>query len=234
MPRSRHIKDPDRYKTVLCEKWSHDGECPYGQKCQFAHGVDELRMRPTQCQPVKSSTMQRALLQSAPSLAASSLPELVPSLPPAAPSLPPAAPSLPQAASPLMSPPPLSTPPSLPEFILSPPPAAPVSDLEYLEQFAANHHVRFESQCHIADEIMSILRESTEQAEVHPLPVVKRDISFATQSVLRTAAFVLDDSAGVTCFDDPAGMTGSQQNIWGPPTVPFSHYLSPKAAAGAA
>merc|ERR1719439_399712 len=42
---SRLIKDPVRYKTVLCDKYLTNGTCPYGHKCQFAHGTDELRER---------------------------------------------------------------------------------------------------------------------------------------------------------------------------------------------
>ncbi|MCL7048592.1 hypothetical protein MKW94_009993 [Papaver nudicaule] len=30
-------------KTELCNKWQQTGECPYGVRCQFAHGVCELR-----------------------------------------------------------------------------------------------------------------------------------------------------------------------------------------------
>ncbi|KAF4350986.1 hypothetical protein F8388_021693 [Cannabis sativa] len=30
-------------KTEICNKWQETGECPYGDNCQFAHGVDELR-----------------------------------------------------------------------------------------------------------------------------------------------------------------------------------------------
>ncbi|EOD31239.1 hypothetical protein EMIHUDRAFT_455411 [Emiliania huxleyi CCMP1516] len=36
-------KDPLRYKTVECENWARDGKCPYGARCQFAHGAHELR-----------------------------------------------------------------------------------------------------------------------------------------------------------------------------------------------
>ena len=40
-------KDPLRYKTVECENWARDGKCPYGARCQFAHGAHELRSRST-------------------------------------------------------------------------------------------------------------------------------------------------------------------------------------------
>ncbi|KAI3849555.1 hypothetical protein MKW92_011351 [Papaver armeniacum] len=30
-------------KTELCNKWVQDGRCPYGEYCQFAHGLRELR-----------------------------------------------------------------------------------------------------------------------------------------------------------------------------------------------
>ena len=33
-----------RYKTTLCKKFSSGQTCPYGDKCQFAHGTQELRL----------------------------------------------------------------------------------------------------------------------------------------------------------------------------------------------
>jgi len=39
------VKDARVYKTELCEKFQENGECPYGLKCQFAHGEKELRQR---------------------------------------------------------------------------------------------------------------------------------------------------------------------------------------------
>lgn len=39
------IKDAQRYKTVLCQTHTATGQCPYTWKCQFAHGVEELRQR---------------------------------------------------------------------------------------------------------------------------------------------------------------------------------------------
>jgi len=43
--RGSQIKDPHRYKTVLCQNFVKEGTCPYGTKCQFAHGKHELRKR---------------------------------------------------------------------------------------------------------------------------------------------------------------------------------------------
>eukprot|EP00667_Euglena_gracilis_P017415 EG_transcript_18345 len=31
-----------RYKTRMCINWDRDGKCPYGPRCQFAHGMREL------------------------------------------------------------------------------------------------------------------------------------------------------------------------------------------------
>ena len=40
-----------RYKTSLCKKFSVNQGCPYGDKCQFAHGAQELRLTPDQNVP---------------------------------------------------------------------------------------------------------------------------------------------------------------------------------------
>ena len=34
-------KDP-KYKTELCKTFTETGKCPYGYKCRFAHGKEEL------------------------------------------------------------------------------------------------------------------------------------------------------------------------------------------------
>ena len=34
-------RDP-KYKTELCKTFRETGKCPYGFKCRFAHGKDEL------------------------------------------------------------------------------------------------------------------------------------------------------------------------------------------------
>eukprot|EP00759_Apiculatamorpha_spiralis_P024295 PhF_6_TR27873/c2_g1_i1/m.40772 len=33
------------YKTKMCKNWITTGACPYGFKCQFAHGAHEMRQR---------------------------------------------------------------------------------------------------------------------------------------------------------------------------------------------
>ncbi|KAH9569051.1 hypothetical protein CY35_03G112100 [Sphagnum magellanicum] len=35
---------PLNWKTRLCNKWETTGQCPFGDKCHFAHGSDELQM----------------------------------------------------------------------------------------------------------------------------------------------------------------------------------------------
>lgn len=47
----RRSKDP-RYKTALCKNYLAAGRCPYGKKCQFAHGEAELRERPPSPPPM--------------------------------------------------------------------------------------------------------------------------------------------------------------------------------------
>lgn len=52
----RLVKDAVRYKTILCANWSSTGKCPYGFKCQFAHGPEELRLRsePMRSEPAEA------------------------------------------------------------------------------------------------------------------------------------------------------------------------------------
>lgn len=39
---SKHV-NYSRYKTELCRQFSENGECKYGDKCQFAHGFNDLK-----------------------------------------------------------------------------------------------------------------------------------------------------------------------------------------------
>lgn len=50
-PSKRLIKDAVRYKTVLCDNWKKNGTCRYGGRCQFAHGLEEVRQRQDKTTP---------------------------------------------------------------------------------------------------------------------------------------------------------------------------------------
>ncbi|KAJ2888140.1 hypothetical protein GGI21_006766, partial [Coemansia aciculifera] len=54
MSQQRRPQDNPLYKTRLCEKFEQDGECPYYQKCVFAHGAAELRVR----EPAPTGTLR--------------------------------------------------------------------------------------------------------------------------------------------------------------------------------
>ncbi|XVF84992.1 hypothetical protein PTKIN_Ptkin17bG0083300 [Pterospermum kingtungense] len=42
-PLELEVYNQGMFKTELCNKWQETGACPYGEHCQFAHGVEELR-----------------------------------------------------------------------------------------------------------------------------------------------------------------------------------------------
>ncbi|XP_060902406.1 mRNA decay activator protein ZFP36L1 isoform X1 [Labrus mixtus] len=42
-PTAMNSNSSSRYKTELCRSFTESGLCKYGGKCQFAHGLDELR-----------------------------------------------------------------------------------------------------------------------------------------------------------------------------------------------
>ena len=39
------LKTSNVYKTKMCRTWLSVGKCPYGDRCTFAHGSEELRPR---------------------------------------------------------------------------------------------------------------------------------------------------------------------------------------------
>ena len=43
VPRRKMGEDHPNFKVELCRKFNIFGSCPYGSRCQFAHGVTELR-----------------------------------------------------------------------------------------------------------------------------------------------------------------------------------------------
>ncbi|EEF36088.1 zinc finger CCCH domain-containing protein 15 [Ricinus communis] len=42
-PLEVEVYNQGMFKTELCNKWQETGTCPYGDNCQFAHGIEELR-----------------------------------------------------------------------------------------------------------------------------------------------------------------------------------------------
>jgi len=47
----------EKYKMELCRTWNETGNCPYGKRCQYAHGVEELRC-PTAEKPSAYKTVR--------------------------------------------------------------------------------------------------------------------------------------------------------------------------------
>ena len=41
------------YKTKLCKKYSANGYCPYGMRCQFIHDISETNQAAVQQQKMK-------------------------------------------------------------------------------------------------------------------------------------------------------------------------------------
>ena len=41
-PKKKVVTDETKYKTELCKKFAETNYCPYGKKCKFAHGKEEL------------------------------------------------------------------------------------------------------------------------------------------------------------------------------------------------
>ena len=44
-PMKSSSQDSGSFKTQLCRHWEEQGSCTFGDRCQFAHGHDELRTR---------------------------------------------------------------------------------------------------------------------------------------------------------------------------------------------
>jgi hypothetical protein len=41
--KARPHKGNNKYKSELCRSWTESGTCKYKERCQYAHGVEELR-----------------------------------------------------------------------------------------------------------------------------------------------------------------------------------------------
>jgi len=51
----------DLIKTEICKSWSKFGECAYGESCWFAHGTNELRVRPKPHKNYKTEMCKKLL-----------------------------------------------------------------------------------------------------------------------------------------------------------------------------
>ena len=47
MNNNNSLKGPanPRYKTMMCKNYNTEQGCQYGEKCQFAHGVELCKLR---------------------------------------------------------------------------------------------------------------------------------------------------------------------------------------------
>ncbi len=50
---AKEYKMDPKYKTEMCKSWSEAGFCPYGNKCRFAHGKQELFDKVVNCKKYK-------------------------------------------------------------------------------------------------------------------------------------------------------------------------------------
>lgn len=47
---NEHLKDP-KYKTEICKNWEKSQNCPYNNKCRYAHGKEELMKKEAEANP---------------------------------------------------------------------------------------------------------------------------------------------------------------------------------------
>lgn len=38
------MRNNSTYKTMMCSMYTNNGSCNYGNRCQYAHGKEELRV----------------------------------------------------------------------------------------------------------------------------------------------------------------------------------------------
>lgn len=50
--------DSNKFKTMLCKHWDTSNGCSFGSRCQFAHGVEELRSFSVFIILIKSSSIR--------------------------------------------------------------------------------------------------------------------------------------------------------------------------------
>mmetsp|Transcript_18419 Transcript_18419/g.36171 ORF Transcript_18419/g.36171 Transcript_18419/m.36171 type:complete len:898 (-) Transcript_18419:46-2739(-) len=56
------VQHNENYKVSICKHWKQTGDCPFGQRCHFAHGVQELRQRGGENETNEKATPPKTLL----------------------------------------------------------------------------------------------------------------------------------------------------------------------------
>ena len=46
-----NVEDNPFHKTSMCRRWASPAGCEFGERCNFAHGQEELRKKPTEFIP---------------------------------------------------------------------------------------------------------------------------------------------------------------------------------------
>lgn len=57
-PLDHPLPRPSKAKSSLCKNFTDKGHCPYGSRCQFAHGPQELRINLDQNRSYKTKECQ--------------------------------------------------------------------------------------------------------------------------------------------------------------------------------
>ncbi|CAG9571361.1 conserved hypothetical protein [Leishmania major strain Friedlin] len=72
--RRHDIVKPSKYKTSMCTFFRSEEGCPFGEKCAFAHGEDELRPEPKDTAPLPEAATGEAVMAAAATLLTSESP----------------------------------------------------------------------------------------------------------------------------------------------------------------
>jgi len=193
MPSRKLIRDELRYKTVLCDKYTATGSCPYKHKCQFAHGIEELRKRvvPPLAAAPEALVGRTPPLPGPPPMNVCSdvfqgTPENKSVSAPAVVALPPL-PTTPSAA-------PVGTPPLLAVVTPQVPPLSPLLTSPF-NVFSAKADDTIYLRCNEKTGRVEAQRPSTEVLHAVMEPPLRRDLSHHTAMLRRTLSMVLDDAS---------------------------------------
>lgn len=210
MPSRRLIKDELRYKTVLCDKYTATGSCPYKHKCQFAHGIEELRKRVVT--PEAAMSFEKAW---SPPLPPGPPPNILQVAPPmdmcseANQGIPDKFASVPAVMALSPPPPPLAAPASSKPLQTTVPPFGAQNLIPRVPQslqqpsllsspfnvFSAKPDDTIPLRCNDKTGKVEAQRASTEILHAVMEPQLRRDLSHHTAMLRRTLSLILDDAS---------------------------------------